>query len=144
MSKPAHTNDRQAATLRAETVMRTYLTDVVGKLNLSLIPEFTAPDMVDHTQPSLRGPEALAAHVRTFTGNIPDLEVEVVQVFAGDDFAIGIWRWTGTPNQPIWGRSASGKPVTPTLIASIFQFKDGMLTDYRPYVDAMEMINQLN
>ena len=144
MSEPVRSNSKQAGASRNAAVMTTYLAEVVGKGKVDLIPEFTAADMVDHTQPSLRGPAALEAHVRTFTGNIPDLEVEVVDVLAGEDFAVGIWRWTGTPNDPIWGRSASGQPVTPTLIASIFYFKDGMLTEYRPYVDAMEMINQLN
>ena len=124
-------------------VMELYLKKVVAQRNLDLIPSFTADDMVDHTQPGLTGPAALDAHVRMFCGNIPDLQVEVVEVIATDDAALGVWRWSGTPTQPIWGSSPTGKPVIPRLIASLFKFRDGQLVEYRAFTDAMEIIGQL-
>ena len=130
-------------TPQTESVMQTYLTEVVGNQKFDLIPEFTAAEMVDHTQPELRGPDALIAHARTFCGNIPDLKVEVLNVFGTDDMAVGIWRWHGTPTQPVWGRGVSCKPVIPNLVASVFRFEDGMLVEYRPFVDAMEIFAQL-
>ena len=80
---------RASEEARPAAVMRTYLTEVVGGGNLDLIAEFTAPDMVDHTQPSLRGPAALKAHVQLFCGNIPDLQVEVLEIIATADAAVG-------------------------------------------------------
>lgn len=127
---------------RAEQVMRTYLTEVVAKQRFELIPEFTADDMVDHTQ-SIRGPAALDAHARGFCANIPDLQVDVVEIFATDDIAVGIWRWSGTPTKP-HGVSPKGKPIKPDLVASMFRFKDDMLIEYRPWVDAADMLAQIN
>jgi predicted ester cyclase len=124
-----------------EAIMRRYLTEVLGERKFELIPDFVADDMVDHTQ-TIRGPAALDAHARGFCANIPDVEIEVLQVIATDDAAVGVWRWRGTPNEPM-GVSASGSPIYPQLIASIFQFRDGMLVDYRPFVDAMEVRSQV-
>jgi predicted ester cyclase len=127
---------------RAEEVMRRYLTEVLSERKFELIPEFVADDMVDHTQ-TMRGPAALDAHARGFCENIPDLEIEVVRIFATDDTAVGIWRWRGTPIQPM-GISATGNPIYPRLIASIFEFKDGMLVDYRPFADAVDVATQIS
>jgi predicted ester cyclase len=127
---------------RPEDVMRTYLTEVLNKRRFELIPEFAAPDMIDHTQPTLRGPEALDAHARGFCDNIPDLEIEVVRIFGNDTTAVGLWRWHGTPKQPN-GYSASGKPVSPRFIGSIFDFEDGKLVEYRALVDAVDVISQI-
>jgi len=127
---------------RTEEVMRLYLGEVLGKRRFELIPEFTALDMVDHTS-QLLGPAALDAHARGFCSNIPDAQIEIEIVFATDDASIGIWRWQGTPQQHM-GVSADGKVIYPTRVASIFQFKNLMLAEYRPFVDAVELRNQLN
>ena len=132
----------QVSKARAEQVMRTYLTEVVANQRFELIPEFAAEDMVDHTQ-SIRGPAALHAHARDFCANLPDLQVEVLEIFATEDIAVGIWRWTGTPIEP-HGISRQGKVIKPSLVASMFRFKDDMLVEYRPWVDAVEMLAQIN
>ena len=81
-------------TERCESVMRTYLTEVIGNQRLDLIPSFTADDMYDHTQQELSGPAALEAHVRFFSDNIKNLKVDVLEVLAAEDFAVGIWKWS--------------------------------------------------
>ena len=129
---------------RAMEVMSTYLTDVVGKGEISLIAGFTAADFVDHTQPQLRGPAALTAHVETFRGNIPDLRVEVIGISANDDTAFGIWRWQGTPIDAVWGKSAGGETIVPRLIGSYFRYGNDMLVEYQPFIDAMDVLGQLS
>lgn len=126
---------------RNEAVMRRYLVEVLGDRKFELIPEFVADDMVDHTQTS-RGPAALDAHARGFCQNIPDVEIEVEQIIATDESAIGIWRWTGTPIQPM-GVSATGNDIYPRHIASVFHFRDGMLAEYLPFVGAIEIRAQI-
>ena len=126
---------------RPEQVMDTYLNEVLGRGRFELIPEFVADDMVDHTQ-TIRGPAALDAHARRFCGNIEDLEIEVERIIATDDSAIGIWRWRGTPAEPM-AKSANGNDVYPRLIASVFRFRDGMLVEYRAFVDAVDVATQL-
>jgi predicted ester cyclase len=128
---------------RSEEIMTTYLTDVVANGNVGLIPGFTAAEFVDHTQPELRGPAALTAHVENFRGNIPDLQVEVVNVSANENSAFGIWRWHGTPVEPMWGKSPSGELIVPSLIGSYFRFDNDMLVEYRAFLDAMDVLGQL-
>ena len=128
---------------RAIEIMSTYLNDVVGKGDIGLIEDFTAADFVDHTQLELRGPAALTAHVQNFRGNIPDLRVEVLGISANDDTAFGIWRWHGTPVDPVWGKSATGETIVPSLIGSYFRIENDMLAEYQPFIDAMDVLGQL-
>lgn len=126
---------------RAEEVMRLYLTEVLAQRKFELIPEFVAEDMVDHTQ-EIPGPAGLEAHARGFCERIPGVEIEVERIFATDDTAVGIWRWHGTPTEPM-GLSASGDPVAPRRVASIFRIRDGMLVDYEVFVDAVDILSQI-
>lgn len=128
---------------RSAEIMTTYLTDVVANGNVDLIAGFTAAEFVDHSQPELRGPAALTAHVENFRGNIPDLRVEVVGISANEDSAFGIWRWHGTPLEPMWGKSATGEIFVPSLIGSYFRFDHDMLVEYQPFIDAMDALGQL-
>lgn len=126
---------------RAEEIMRVYLTEVLDKRRFELIPDLVTDDMIDHTQ-TLRGPDALDAHARGFCTNIPDVEIEVLRIIATDETAIGIWQWTGTPINPM-GLSTTGNPIYPTIIASIFDIRDGRLAEYRAFVDAVDVRNQI-
>ena len=126
----------------AAEIMTIYLEEVLGKRKFERIPEIAAPDMVDYTQPDKRGPEALDAHARGFCANTPDVAIEVVRIIADDHSAVGIWRWSGEPQHPS-ARSASGAPVVPRLICSVFEVEDGKIRDYRAFVDAVDVFTQL-
>lgn len=123
-------------------IMSTYLDEVLGQRRFDLIPEIAADAMVDHTQPHLRGPAALDAHARGFCDNTPDLGIEVLRIIATDDTALGIWRWHGEPTHPS-AVSTSGSPVAPRLIASLFDISNGKITEYRAFVDAVDVFTQL-
>ena len=127
---------------RCENVMRTYLTEVIGNQRLELIPSFTAEDMYDHTQQELSGPAALEAHVRFFSDNIKDLKVDVIEILAAENFAVGIWTWSGETINAM-GLNNSGEPIMPTHVASIFKFKNDMLVHYQPYLDAISLLSQV-
>ena len=66
----------------------------------------------------------------------------MVRIIATDDTAVGLWRWRGEPLQP-HGYSASGEPISPRFIASIFTLENGMLVDYRAFVDAVDVLSQI-
>ncbi|HEY5646133.1 MAG TPA: ester cyclase [Pseudomonadales bacterium] len=122
-------------------LMEIYLGEVLSRRAFGRIPEIAADDMIDHTQPSARGPAALDAHARGFCENIADLEIEIVSIFGTPDTAVGIWRWRGHPRVP-HGVSAKGSPVSPRLICSVFQVQDGKIRDYRAFVDAVDVLTQ--
>lgn len=123
-------------------IMSTYLDEVLGQRRFDLIPDIAADDLIDHTQPHVRGPEALDAHARGFCDNTPDLQIEVLRIIATDDTALGIWRWHGEPKRPSTV-STSGAPVAPRLIASLFDISDGKITEYRAFIDAVDIFTQL-
>lgn len=128
---------------RAAEIMSIYLHDVVGEGNVELIGDLTAADYFDHTQPKLRGPAALTAHVKAFRANISNLEVEVIHINASEDTAFGVWRWEGTPVDSIWGKSISGEVIVPRLIGSYFQLENNKVIEYQPFLDAMNVFSQL-
>ena len=124
------------------SIMSTYLEEVLGQRRFDLIPGIVAEDLIDHTQPHLRGSEALFAHASGFCDNTPDLRIEVLRIIATDETALGIWQWYGQPERPS-AVSNSGAPVTPRLIASLFDISNGKITEYRAFVDAVDVFTQL-
>lgn len=127
---------------RCAELMEIYLGAVLIERDFARVRDIAAPDLVDHLQPKLRGPAALEAHARGFCDNVTDLEIEIVRILATDDTAIGIWRWSGTAAVPST-RSAQGTAVSPRLIASVFEVEDGLIRDYRVFVDALDLFTQL-
>lgn len=127
---------------RNRELMEIYLDEVLARRALERIGEIAAPDLIDHLQPGLRGPAALEAHARGFCENTPDVEIEVVNIFATEDVAVGIWRWSGTAKHAST-TSAKGTPVSPRLIASVFEIENGRVRDYRVFVDALDVFTQL-
>ena len=123
-------------------IMSTYLEEVLGQRRFDLIPGMVADDLIDHTQPHLRGPEALVAHAGGFCDNTPDLRIDVLRIIATDETALGIWQWHGEPKNPS-AVSNSGAPVVPRLIASLFDISNGKITEYRAFVDAVDVVTQL-
>jgi limonene-1,2-epoxide hydrolase len=123
-------------------IMEIYLNEVLGQRKFDRIPEIAAPGMTDVTQPGRVGPEALLAHAQGFCENTPDVEIDVVRIFADDNTAVGLWTWHGEPKHPS-GISAKGSPVIPRNVCSIFEIEDGKIQHYRVYVDAVDVFTQL-
>ncbi len=130
-------------TKSSKELMDIYLNEVLAKRNFDCIPDITAADFVDSTQPGKKGPDALDAHARGFCQNTPDVEIDVLSIFAEGNNAVGIWRWKGEPTQPSM-ISAKGSPVSPRLICSVFKTEDGKIKDYRVFVDVIDVFTQLS
>ena len=127
---------------QSRQIMTIYLEEVLGQRHFERIAEIAAPGMIDHTQPGLTGPAALDAHARGFCANTPDVQVEVLKIIGDEHTAVGLWRWHGEPKQPS-AVSRSGTPVVPRLVCSLFELEDGMIQDYRVFVDAVEVFTQV-
>ena len=128
-------------TEQSKHLMHIYLHEVLAQRKFERIPEIAGQDMVDHTLPGKVGPEALDAHARGFCANTPDVEIEVVKIFGDENTVVGLWKWYGEPANPS-GVSASGKPVVPRFVCSIFEVEDGKIRDYRVFVDAVDVFTQ--
>tara|TARA_B100000959_G_scaffold7984_1_gene8094 strand:+ start:2182 stop:2583 length:402 start_codon:yes stop_codon:yes gene_type:complete len=127
---------------RSAEVMRTYLGEVLAKRRFELIPDFVDQEMLDHAT-GMRGPDALHAHASGFCDNIPDVEIEIEDIFATEDAAFGIWNWKGDPIQSM-GTSSNGNPVFPRRVLSVFRLRDGLLIDYEAFVDAGQVRAQIS
>jgi len=122
-------------------IMEIYLNEVLGQRKFERVHEIAAAGMTDSTLPGQTGPAALDAHARGFCANTPDVEIEVLKIYADQHAAIGIWKWHGEPQQPSM-LSASGSPVVPRYVCSVFEIEDGMIQDYRVFIDAVDVFSQ--
>ena len=127
---------------RSAEVMGMYLGEVLGKRRFELIPDFVAQEMLDHAT-GMRGPEALHTHATGFCDNIPGVEIEVEDIFATEDAAVGIWSWKGEPVQSM-GNSSNGNTVFPRRVLSVFRLREGMLVEYEAFVDAGQLRAQIS
>lgn len=121
-----------------ETVMRTYLEDVVARGRLELLDGLSSADMVDEANLAFGGPPGragLVAHVRGFRRNIGDLQVTVERIVSGNDVVMAWWTFTGRHTGPWLGRPPTGNPIRGTVF-SFFDLVDGLIGRYRLFLHA--------
>jgi steroid delta-isomerase-like uncharacterized protein len=126
---------------RSEEVMRSYLTEVVGKRRYELIPQLAAEDMIDHTQ-ALKGRQGLVNHVQNFHRTFPDVTIQINRIVAGENDAVGWWSLKGTHSQELFGQPGSGKALEFDVV-SFFRLKDGLLAEYHVVADALTAVLQM-
>lgn len=122
----------------SETLMRTYLVDVVAAGRLELIEELAHPDMVDEANQAFGGPpgrDGLVAHVTGFRRNIEDLQVTIERIVGNDDSVMAWWSFTGMHTGPWLAVPPTGNPIEGTVF-SLFDLVDGRLSRYRLWLHA--------
>ena len=126
---------------RCEEVMRRYLAEVLGERKLEVISQIAAGDMVDHSQPK-PGRKALERHAGGFLAAVPDAQIVIDHIVAGEDTVVGIWHWRGTPVVELFGVPPTGHEVE-NRTASIFKLRDGLLVDYTHISDGLSTVRQM-
>ena len=126
---------------RCEEVMRRYLAEVLGERKLEVISEIAAEDMVDHSQPE-PGRRGLERHAGGFLAAVPDAQIVIDHIVAGEDVVVGIWHWRGTPVVEFFGVPPTGREVE-NRTASIFKLRDGLLVDYTHISDGLSTVRQM-
>ena len=126
---------------RCEEVMRRYLAEVLGERKLEVIREIAAEDMVDHSQPEA-GRKGLERHAGGFLAAVPDAQIVIDHIVAGEDIVVGIWHWRGTPVVEFFGVPPTGREVE-NRTASIFKLRDGLLVDYTHISDGLSTVRQM-
>ena len=90
--------------------MRRYLAEVLGERKLEVISQIAAEDMVDHSQPE-PGRKGLERHAGGFLAAVPDAQIVIDHIVAGEDIVVGIWHWRGTPVVEFFGVPPTGREV---------------------------------
>jgi predicted ester cyclase len=124
--------------MKPETLMRTYLEEVVAQGRLGLIEELSHPDMVDEANQAFGGPPGragLVAHVNGFRRNIGNLGITVERIVAGDSSVVAWWSFTGLHTGAWLGRPPTGKPIRGSVF-SFFDLVDGRIRRYRLFLHA--------
>jgi predicted ester cyclase len=121
-----------------ETLMRTYLEQVVAQGRLELIEQISNADMVDEANEAFGGPPGragLVAHVKGFRRHVTELRVDVQRIVAGDDTVMAWWSFTGLHTGPWLGRPPTGGPIRGSVF-SFFDLVDGRIERYRLFLVA--------
>ena len=113
---------------RSEEVIRRYLTEVLQERKLEVIKEIAAEDMWDHTQPG-PGREGWERHAGGYLESLPDVEIVINHIVGGEDEAVGIWTWRGTPVGEM-GSLAPGRELECNC-CTILKLRDGLVIDYQ-------------
>jgi predicted ester cyclase len=124
--------------MKPETLMRTYLEEVVARGRLELIEELSSADMMDEANQAFGGPPGragLVAHVKGFRRNVGDLGVTVEHIVAGDNSVVAWWSFTGLLIGAWLGRPPTGKPIRGSVF-SFFDLVDGRINRYRLFLHA--------
>lgn len=124
--------------MKPETLMHTYLEDVVAQGRLELIDDLANEDMVDEANQAFGGPPGragLVAHVKGFRRNVGSLEVMVERIVAGEDSVMAWWSFTGLHAGTWLGRPPTGNPIRGSVF-SFFDVVDGRISRYRLFLHA--------
>ena len=121
-----------------ESIMHTYLHQVVARGKLELIDELAHADMVDEANAAFGGPPGragLVAHARGFLKHVQDVEVSVKQIVGNEHQAMGWWSFEGTLAGPWLGRKPTGERFSAEVF-SFFELREGRVARYRLWLHA--------
>jgi predicted ester cyclase len=119
--------------------------EVWGEGKVELIDELYTEDIVARDGPdTYEGRDAYRAWVESYRTAVPDMSVEMTELFGTDEFACGVFRITGTNTGPIpdMDMEPTGKEVDITGIA-VVRFEDGKCVEEWSLSDDVEMMSQL-
>src|ERR1051325_10584317 len=73
------------------------------------LPNFLAPDYLDHNSPDARGPAGYVAHLRAVRTTFPDFHLEVIEVIAEREWVACRVRGAGTHHGEFLGLQPTGR-----------------------------------
>jgi predicted ester cyclase len=111
-------------------VVRRLFDEVWSGGDLELIDELCSEDFVNHDPVMGEGDRQSAKQtVSTYRGAFPDLEIEVLDIFAVGDKVCARWRAQGTFENEIMGQQPTGERGEPVEGLSIDRFEDGKIAE---------------
>ena len=127
------------ADANSELVERFYR-EVINERRLDLIDELITEDFVHNGQS--RGREGQRRVYEEFLTAFPDLQTEIIEIFAADALVAVHRRWTGTHAGTFEGVKATGRKVDFQSTA-ILKIRDGRIAEYHGVLDMLALMAQL-
>jgi len=127
------------ADANSELVERFYR-EGINERRLDLIDELITEDFVHNGQS--RGREGQRRVYEEFLTAFPDLQTEIVEIFAADALVAVHRRWTGTHAGTFEGVEATGRKVDFQSTA-ILKIRDGRIAEYHGVLDMLTLMAQL-
>lgn len=126
------------------TVERLYEEVLLGKNN-EVLNEIIANDVVIHVPPEAGGDtvgrDAYVATVKNVQKAFPDLDVEHLDVYAGEDHVVMRNRYTGTHEGEYMGIEPTGAEVTYDGMV-LFRLEDGKVAEAWGQIDTLGLLTQ--
>jgi predicted ester cyclase len=134
------------STEQNKATARRWSEELWGQGNMTVADEIIHPDYVRHDAGDpfpARGPDDVKKIVGMLRGMIPDLRIEVEDVFAEDDKVVVRYTGVATDTRGFMGREATGKGLRNAAI-QIFRFDDdGMIVESWAVRDDLGTLVQL-
>lgn len=111
---------------------------------LSRIPEFIDPAIVDHTRPPglPEGIEGVRAILGMIRQGFPDHDAKVVHMVAEGDLVATYKTFTGTNKGSFFGAPPTGKKAT-IRVMDFVRYRDGKVAEHWNIVDMAGLMQQL-
>lgn len=122
----------------SETLMRTFLEQVVGQGQLELIDELANADMIDEANLAFGGPagrDGLVAHVKGFRRNIGEANIAIQRIVGNNQSVMAWWSFEGKHNGPWLNQQPTGKSIRATVF-SFFDLEEGKISRYQLFLTA--------
>jgi predicted ester cyclase len=120
--------------------------DVLGRREFHLASQFLTPDFKRHDVgklfPDRSGSGGAEEHMLMLHAAIPDLRVEVIDAFAGDDRVCVRYHAYGTHKGDLLGRPGTGNPVRWEGVI-VYRMVDGKVAETWQYADALGFLRQI-
>jgi len=126
-----------------KAIVRSFLHDVWGAGNLSLVDELVADDHVHHlTRRDVHGPEGVRQLVSGFRRFLPDFQATIKDLIAEGDRVVVYFVLSGTDKGGYMDNSPSGNPVKYNGI-DIFRVDGGKIAERWGIVDTISLMHQI-
>jgi predicted ester cyclase len=120
--------------------------ELINKRNFAQVPEFFVPDFKRHDIgrlfPDRFGSESTKDHVSMLIAGIPDLRMELIDVFAEGDRVCVRYVAYGTHTGELLGKHGTGKSVRWEGI-NIYRMADGKIAETWQLADALRLLQQI-
>jgi steroid delta-isomerase-like uncharacterized protein len=136
---------QDSATTAGEELMLGWV-DLWGSRDLSQVDKLYAEDAVSEDVAEgveYRGRDEIKRSLADDLSAVPDVNVEIVSLFATESRGAVEWIWSGTHTEDYPGLiSATGKSFSVRGV-SLFEFENGKIKRQLDYYDAAGFLNQL-